>query len=471
MMTLHTFMTAFYEDDQGALVPGICTDWSASDDGLIYTLTMDPRAKFSDGTQVTAADLKFSWEYLTLPETQSWATSLVTAPIVGYDDVVNGTATELTGLVALDEATLQITLSEPFTPFIKAITINVAGVVKKENVLSGENWDENPICCGPYKVESWDRDAGVVNWVPNEHWWGTPPTILRVNYRYVADINTQSIMYDNDEVDVIPVDGILAAQMKSGPHAAELIPVPQGGNYFFNFDTSRAPMEDVNVRRALLKASDMGTIVQAIFQGGVRPAYGLTTPNIAGFADPSTYFDPEGAKQALVESSYGSADNLPPISVRVGTNLTEYVRVAEALQQMWKDVLGIEITISLRAPSEEADDGIAQIFRRSVGNAYNDPTVIVTSLGSSKGSNMSFVKATNHEVDAILAEANTLPLTEVDERIRLSQQAEQILMDQAYYIPIVWTEVYFATKPWVIGVKANSSLGLYTLPEMSIAEH
>ena len=472
MMTLNTFMSPFYEDEAGTMMPGICTGWSVSEDGLIYTLTMDPAARFSDGTQVTAADLKFSWEYLTWPETASWASSYLTGPIVGYAEVVAGSTRELAGLVVVDDATLEITLSEPYTPFNKALTLNVGGVVKKENVLSGDDWDTNPVCCGPYKLESWNKDSGELNWVTNEHWWKTPPTIQKINYRYVQDPNTQGIMYDNNEVDVIQPADILAAQLKVGPNVAELLPIPQGGTVFFAFDTTRAPFEDANVRRALLKASDMGTIIQAVFQGGANPAFGLTSPNLAGFANPGPYFDPEGAKAALAASTYGSADSLPPISVRVPTNVTEYVRVAEALQQMWKETLGVDVTISLRAQGEEADDGISQVFRLSFGTLFNDPAVIVAGLGLSTNSFMvNWVKAQNADLDAILIDANTRPSEEVEKRIELSQQAEAMLMEEAYYIPIIWVEYYFATKPWVNGLKSNSVLSLYTLPEMTISKH
>lgn len=472
MMTLNAFMSPFYEDENGELAPGICTDWSVSDDGLVYTLTVDPAATFSDGSPVTAADIKFSWEYLTWPETASWAPSFLTGPIAGFADVVNGTTKDLSGLVVIDDATLQITLSEPFTPFYKSMGLNVGGVVKRENVLSGDDWDSDPVCCGPYKLESWNKDSGELNWVPNEHWWGTPVTIQRVNYRYVQDPNTMGIMYDNDEVDVIQPSDILAAQFKAGPQAADLIPIPQGGAVFYGFNTSRAPMEDVNVRRALLKASDMGTIIQAVFQGGAKPAFGLTPPELAGFLDPGPYFDPDGARAALAASSYGSADALPPISIRVSTNVTEYVRVTEALQQMWKEILGIDITITLRAQGEAADDGVSQGFRLSLGAVYNDPAVIVSGLGLSTNSFMvNWIKTVNEELDATLVEANVLPATEQERRIALSQQAEQILMDQAYYIPIIWVEYFFATKPWVNGLKTNAVLSLHSLPEMTISAH
>ena len=79
---------------------------------------------------------------------------------------------------------------------------------------------------------------------------------------------------------------------------------------------------------------------------------------------------------------------MPPITVRVGTNTTEYVRVTEALQQMWKEILDIDITISPVAQGEERDDGTSQVFRASLGTLYLDTSTSVSALGLSTGSYM-----------------------------------------------------------------------------------
>jgi oligopeptide transport system substrate-binding protein len=216
----------------------------------------------------------------------------------------------------------------------------------------------------------------------------------------------------------------------------------------------------------------MGTIVQAVFQGNQDPAFGLISPPLPAYTDPKPYFDPEGAKAALGASTYGSASALPPISIRVGTNLTEFVRVAEALQQMWKDILGIEATISLRAQGEEGDDGVSQVFRLSLDTLFLDTSASVSALGLGSVSVMTaYVKTKSDEVDAILTKADTTPIDQETERTKLYQQAETMLMDLAYFVPIIWIKYYFATKPWVTGMKGNCSMSLYTLPEMSIAAH
>lgn len=472
MMTQNTFRPPFFLDQDGKLLPGVCTKWDVSDDGLKYTLTLDPRAKFSDGSKVTAADLKFSWEYLTYPETKTWSSSFVAGPILGYKDVVDGKSKEMQGLVAKDDETLEITLEKPYTPFVKSLATYIAGVVKKDNVIAGgETWDEKPICCGPYEVQSWDKASGELTWVPNKHWWGDKPTIQKVTYRYVKDANTQSIMYDNNEMDLMHPGDVLAGQLRQGPHAKDLHQIPYGGSYFFYFKVGRKPMEDVNVRRALLKATDMGKIVQAVFQGSQDPAYGIISPNLEGHTDPKPYFDPDGAKQALAASTYKSVDNLPPITVSVGTNLPEYIRVAEAVQQMWKEVLGLNITIKPVERSTDPVNETAQIFRASLGTLVNDTSAAVSAMGLSTSNYMkNSVGTANPKLDEILTKADTLPLDQQAQRIELYREAEKMLMDEAYYVPIIWVQYYFAAKPWVKNYASNIDLSLYTLPQMYIAK-
>jgi ABC-type transport system substrate-binding protein len=487
-MTENTFRPPFVLDKDGKLQPGVCTKWTVSDDGLKYTLTMDPQAKFSDGSQVTAADLKFSWEYLTDPTTKSGTASYVTASIVGYADMVAGKAKEMSGLVAKDDATLEITLSKPYTPFIKAISTFIAGVVKKDNVLATPTktdekgttlitWDQKPVCCGPYQLKSWDVPSGELNWEPNPYWWGPKPTIQKVNYRYVLDPNTQSIMYDNNEMDVLFPSDLLRVQLANGPHAKELDRIPYGGVIFYYFRQGRKPMEDVNIRRALLKATDMGTIVQAVFQGGQLPAYGIIPPTMEGYTNPKSYYDPDGAKKALAASTYQTADKVPPITIEVPTNTTEYVKTSEALQQMWKDILGINITIHTYASGTDPNTLTGNIYRLSLGTIVNDPSAAASALGLSTGS---FVKnnvlkdytgAVNTELDDILNKADSLPLTQEADRVKLYQQAEQMIMDQAYYIPIDWVQYYYAVKPWVQGFASNTDNCFYTLPTAYIAKH
>lgn len=475
-MLQNTFLSAFITDKDHQLQPGVCTDWSVSADGLTYTLKLDPLATFSDGSKVTAADLKFSYEFLTWPETESWAPPYVTRPILGYQEVLDGQTKEMTGLVAVDDETLEVTLAEPFGAFIYMLSIHLAGIVKMQNVLDGgATWDDAPVCCGPYKVESWNRDTAEIVWVPNEHWWRTPPTIQRVTNQRVEDANTHAIMWENDEMDFFRPTDVLAVQMEQGPFASTLHLNPYTGTYVFYPKITRAPMEDVNVRRALLKATDMGAIIDAVFQGARVPAYSVYPPGLEGYTEPSPYFDVEAATRALAESSYGSASALPPIAIAMPSEDPDLVQIAEAMTQMWRDNLGVNARVELTDAATDPAQQTAQLFRTAQAAMIPDPASFATDLGSEDGifmhDLMEAEPGLDPDLDALVREANRLPSEQQAERIALYQQVEQMIMDRAYYIPMFRVAVNYAVKPWVINLETNSDLSPYTIPEMYIAVH
>lgn len=475
-MLQNTFLSAFITDKEHQLAPGVCTDWTVSSDGLTYTLKVDPLAKFSDGSKITAADLKFSYEYLTWPETESWAPPYVTRPILGYQEVVDGKTKEMAGLIVVDDQTLQVTLAEPFGPFIYMLSIHLAGIVKQDNVVQGgETWDDAPACCGPYKVESWNRDTAEIVWVPNEQWWRTPPAIQRVTNQRVEDANTHAIMWENDEMDFFRPTDALAVQLQQGPFASQLHLNPYSGTYLFYPKLQRAPMEDVNVRRALLKATDMGTIIEAVFMGGRTPAYSVYPAGLDGYMPPKPYYDAEGAREALAASTYGNAANLPPITIAMPSEDLDLVQIAEAMTQMWQDTLGISARVELTDAATDPAQQTAQLFRTAQTALIPDPASFGTDLGSSSGifmhDLMEAAPDTDGELDALVSQANRLPVDQQEERIALYQQIERMIMERAYYIPMFEVAVYYAVKPWVINLETNSDLSPYTITEVYIAEH
>jgi peptide/nickel transport system substrate-binding protein len=473
-MTQMTFMPPFILDKDGKMQPGVCTKWDVSADGLKYTLKVDPRAKFSDGSKVTAADIKFSWEYLTYPEAKAWSPPFLTAPIAGYQDVLDGKSKDMQGMVARDDETLEINLAKPYTPFVKSLPCFFAGVIKKDYVLkSGADWELKPVNVGPYKLVSWNQATGDIEWAPNEYWWGDKPIIQKVTYRAVKDPNTRSIMYDNNEMDIMMVyDSALIAAMKAGTKADQLHLIPTGGGVFYVLRTKHAPLDDVNFRRALLKATDTKKVITSVMQGAVTPSYGILSPNLEGYANPQPYYDPEGAKQALAASKYQTAANVPPITLAVPTNQMDYIRISEANAQIWKDVLGIDVAIKTYTQGTDPAREAAQVWRASLGTVILDPGALVEGMGLSTSALVkSRTEHTNPQLDDIISQLNTMPLSKQSERITLAQQADTMIMDQAYYIPLTQVEYYFAAKPWLKNYASNNDYSLYNLPQMYIAQH
>jgi oligopeptide transport system substrate-binding protein len=341
----------------------------------------------------------------------------------------------------------------------------------------GDGWEAKATASGPFQVDSWNRDTGEVSWVQNKNWWGAKPLIKKVTYRYIKDNNTSSIMYDNNEMDVFLPADIISAQLRKGAHASELHLIPYGGEYYYLMRTDTKPFDDPKVRLAFLKATDMATAVQAVFQGGQVPATGLISPNLDCYQNLKSYYDPAGAKMALAESTYKTADALPPITVAVGTNLTEYIQLSEAVQQMWKQNLGVEVTIHKYDKATDPALQTAQIFRRSLGTLIYDTSASISAMAASE--NTPFKLGTgggyvNSKVDDFLHKADTLPLNKNADRCSMYDQAETIAMSEAPYIPIIWVNYYYAVMPWVKIYASNIDLSLYSLasnPPLYIAKH
>jgi ABC-type oligopeptide transport system substrate-binding subunit len=477
IMIENYFMPPFILNNKGELLPGVCNKWEVSDDALKYTLHVDPAAKFSDGSPVTAGDIKFSWERGSDPNLKNgWGGSYVSSAIDGYDDYVNGKAKEMKGLVAQDDQTLVVSLAHPYTPFIKSTATWLAGVLSKKNVTSAPDWDAHPVCVGPYMVTSWDRNTFEITWQPNPHWWGEKPIIQKITHKPIKDPTTQSISYDNNEADIYNPSDAITAQLKSNASAKDqLLSIPYGGEYFYYFATNRKPADDPKIRLALLKATNMGDVVKAVYKGGQDPAYGILSWNLDGYSDPKTYYDPEGAKAALAQSSYKTAANVPPITIGVKNSLPEFIQISEAMQQMWKTTLGLDVSVLPYDKSADPNSGplkAVQVFRSSLGTIINDPSASISAMGWSKSS---VVKGEGNfadsKLDEMITTADALPLNKEADRVKLYLQAEQYMLTQAYYIPIIWVHYFYMVKPWVKNAAVNNDNCFYSIARMYLAKH
>lgn len=468
-MYQHIYLPPFLPQPDGTLAPGLCLDYDLSDDGLVYTLHLDPEATWSDGTPTTAHDLKFTWEHFTNPANGNALQAFLTEPILGYEEVLAGARSDLTGLVVTDDQTLEVTLSRPFTPFIWFISTCLAGVHQQANVLQGEGWDDQPVCVGPYMVESWSRDTNNATFVRNPHWWRGQATVERVEYINVPDINTTLVLWDNDEIDLLRVPNEFPPQIYNSDQQQYIVETPNVGVMFFCFDTTKAPMEDVNVRRALLKATDTQTIVPAIYEGALEGATGLNNPANAGALVREPFFDPEGAKAALAASAYPNPAEMPSVVFAV-TSDTYLGRIATAFSQGWQDVLGISASVVPTDPGFDPAEIGAQLFATSDGGLTMDASQNITDVGLSTGYYFqNLIHTVDAEIDGLINRANELPIEQLEERAALYTEAETLLLDRAYFLPVYWLRSRFLVKPWVENAAFSSTITLVSLPEIVIS--
>lgn len=465
------YQPPFRADAQGTLVPGVCTDWSVSADNLRYTFTLDPAARFSDGSKITAEDMKYSFEYMAMPESGNPFPYYQTQAVVGHDAVRRGETREMSGLAVIDDETLQITLARPFSPFLAYCSQMLNGIYQRRNIEEGgAEWDSRPtVSSGPYVVESWDRDTGATVLVPNPFWWREQSPITRLEIIVAPDVNTLSVLWSNDEIDfwVRPLE--LAAQYETGPERDFLVPTPSPYLYFLCCRTTVPPMDDINVRRALLLATDVETIVPALFEGSFLPANSLSSPAIPGYEPKPPFFDPDAARAALAASSYGGAENLPPVvfGVAAGTSLSVS---AQAIQQSWRDVLGIEPAVLPSDPGFDPSEIGANVFFRVPGPMFVDAGGFITwALKSDNSVFQETVQIQDPDVDALIEQAEALAATDLAGRTALYDQASDLMVQRGYLIPYCYGPITYLVKPWV----ANAAFRPDTSPiiePMFIAE-
>ena len=140
-----------YKPGTTELEPDLAESYTVSDDGKTYTFKLRDGLKFHNGRAVTAADVKYSIERSINPATQSPGGGYFSA-IAGYDDMVGGKATELSGIAVPDDKTVAITLTRPDATFLHLMAINFSYVVPKEEVeKAGADWGKKPVGTGAFK--------------------------------------------------------------------------------------------------------------------------------------------------------------------------------------------------------------------------------------------------------------------------------------------------------------------------------
>jgi ABC-type transport system substrate-binding protein len=458
--SMAVFGTLFQLSPKNDVVPWIASGWTVNDGLDVFTVTLRDDAVYQDGTPITAADVKAYWEHGAKPENiVGWGgASLTIGEIKGWDELKAGDVTESEGLVALDDQTLEITLSLPFPTWPFAMSAWHTGISKLDQVKSDENWWQYPVGAGPFSLTI-DPDSGLTVVTSGAQWWGGDPILEKMVLENIPDRQVQVIMFENRELEMMTLDGptYSAALDPSHPFNPLLKTTPYGGLWYFIAHVARPPLEDLFVRKAMASAVDMRTILTAVHGPTTQMATGLVSPTI-NCHDPDAVghvYDPDLGRQYLSESSYGSAANLPVLK----TDLAHppIVNIGAAMKEYWKDNLDVELDIVKR------ERGIgrrpdSQWGRHSAGAWIPDPVQIVSTMTVKDIGELDNVPGVYDVMDALEAYARSLPLDHPD-RCAAFQAVEREYMEQVFMIPLEFiTGVNWVVQPWVRGFESTFNL-------------
>ena len=433
------------------LTPDLAESWDASPDGTVYTFHLRENARFHDGRPVIAQDVVYSWERALSPALASDTALTYLGDIVGAREMYQGQADHIAGLEALDEHTLQVTIDAPKPYFLLKLTYATAFVLDKANVESGEEWFRAPNGTGPYKLTEWRRFEQI-SYEANPDFYLGKPSIPYVIVKLYSGVGVR--LYEASEIDITGISYYSAERFldPSEPLHNELVTGVSLCTGYVVFDVTRPPFDDVRVRKAFSMAFDRQKYIDVVLSGRALPAIGIYPPGLPGFniALKGLPYDPSRARRLLAESKYG--DNLPPITYTdagIGSSIGADVA---ALAQMWKQMLGVEITVENLEPNYFYERVLAgqhgQIFGGGWCADYPDPQNFADVLFHS-GSAQNSGGYSNPELDALLEQARVE--RNVSKRIEIYQQVEQMIVDDAPVLFTIHSLSYQLVKPYVKG--------------------
>jgi ABC-type transport system substrate-binding protein len=415
--------------------PDLAEGWKISSDGKTYTFTLRKSAAFADGKAITADDVRYSWERAASPKLASKTASTYLGDIDGYADFANGKAKTLRGLKVVDARTLQVTLDAAKPYFLSKITYPTAFIVDQRDVKrNAKTWMLKPNASGPFKLKQHDEDK-VVIFERNPRYY-QQPKIENVLY-YVFPGGSPLSQYQAGTIDLTFVGDTDARQIQAPnhPNTKEIREVNSLCTSLINFDTRQAPMDDINMRRAMSLAIDWDALAE-VTETPLDSAYwDILPPSLPAYRERerALSFDPATAKAALAKSKY--AGKLPKLTLTSSGSATNENATTTALISQWRKTLGVEIEVEYYEFEDfvpEARKRHGQIVPFGWCADYPDPENFLDVLFHSNGG-YNVAGISDKALDELLVAARTEP--DAAKRLSLYEQAETRIYDEVMAIP------------------------------------
>lgn len=443
------FEVKVLEDGSSEIVNSVCESYTVSDDGLTYSMKLREGITFSNGSALTAEDVKYTFVRLL---TAGGVNDDIPLEVVGAEALENGEADDLEGIAVTGDYTLEITLAAPNAGFTAELTSPSMSIVDQETMEAVQNFGLDPadtIGSGPYIITEWVANDHCTL-VRNENYWGEKPSVKVVVRKIVPDPSTQNLMFQNGELDIIDLDyqdsSIVASTYKTA-YADGLVSAARVGITYVAMNENNEYLQDVRVRKAIQMAIDRQTLLDSILGGDGVLENGVIPSGVWGYNPdlaPITY-DPEGAKTLLAETGYEN------ISFELSFDSSSSSTTEMAYQLIQQDLEKVGIHVELKSYDESAwldlrKSGEMDSFIATWTMDYNDPAnIMATFFGSADKSAIRSINYYNTDVMARVSAASGI----VDDDARMAEyQAleEKIVVDDAAWVPLYAKTHLFAVS-------------------------
>ena len=456
----HAFEGLLTKDINNKIVGGASDKWEISEDKLKYTFHIREDAKWSDGKKLTAHDFVYSYRRVADPKTASPIAYLMYY-IKNAKDINTGKKPiESLGVAAVDEKTLTIELENPALYFEDILASGGCYVPVREDIINkyGDDWTWNPqayIGNGAYKMTVRKPDE-LISFELNTNYWDYKNQIAKkINFVLIADefISLNAVRTGDVDFSInAPPIGEIESLIKENLMAVSDII----GVYYLDLNNKDKTLSDKRVRKALSLAIDRNYIVSNIGYGKLIAAESFVPTVVKGleksFREESSNFIIANnysnniieAKKLLAEAGYPNGENFPILEVKVSSGF--YTTVLEAIQEMWKNNLNIDVVVrteesKITLPFRQS--GNYQIARTSWTGDYNDPLTMLQIMTSD--SDINYSGFSNERYDYLINFAATS--TNEKDRIEALKEAEAILFEEMPVIPFIYRTDFLVVNP------------------------
>lgn len=443
----------------GEIIPDAAVSWESLGGGKRYLFHLDPSATFSNGRRVTAADVVWSFERVLAPDSRSprrW----VLDRIEGVEDFSAGISDSIAGLQAIDDGTVSIELTHPFRPFIELLGMPAARIVPREAIEDESQFASHPVGSGRWMLTQWERGDFLLL-EPNPHFPGDPPRLAKVRFRILPETFTRIAEYESGSLDVLEIppaelprfldDAELSKRVQSRPELRVL---------YVGLTTTRGPLEDPRVRRALNMAVDVDRLIEVLTHGKATRATGAVPPSLPGYMARAPYpYDPVRAKRLLEEAGYADG-----FAIEIWQrDSPEGNRLVEAIQG-YLQAIGVDVHIVKRewsafkeAVSQGRVDAFFLDWYADYPDAENFLFPLFHSANAGGGGNRVFFD--DPEVDGLIEKA---------QRVQSAEEGAALYatIDALVYSRAPWIYLYFPTNFVAVSPQVHG----YVFPALYLGE-
>ncbi|MGB5337068.1 MAG: peptide ABC transporter substrate-binding protein [Woeseiaceae bacterium] len=449
------------ESANGQIVPGVAKSWSVSDDGLVYTFSLRDSARWSNGEALTSDDFVRAFRRVADPATAS-VYGFLLEPILNFVDIRDGKLSpDKLGVAAVDDLLLEIRLQQPAPQLLAVLAMPVAFPVHRSAISSASFSDaERFVGNGAYTLTDYSMAGPITLRRSVTYWDAATVAVQQIVYLPIVNAMTELNMYRAGEIDIthsIPaehLDTLRAAnpsQVRVSPYLAL---------YYLAFDVTEPPLDDARLRKALNMAIDREALVSLIGRGE-QPAYGIVPGGVAGYSGSSFSWENLSAneRQRSARALYrdaGFSDTAPLIIHYLYDTEDIHEKVALAISSMWRDTLGVEVTLEKREwqyfleTRDRRSDW--QVMRFAWFGDYNHASTFTNIFRTDDPQNLAGYGSEDYDQLLALAAADTDPISQAARIAR----AEQTLLEDAPVAPLYFYVSKHLVRPGIGSFEHNA---------------